>query len=156
MADDRTTGTGGGWTADVPLRAVLDDEVDSESEGAVRPGADAVALDAVSEEETIGDVVDVAAFARRLPSGWNAVAEVVQFRDEPLAEALIVRRNLDDPRLLLKPVELTEPRGSVECFERRRIAGGRERIMSTDSIEAAVRAATNWAHQQRAEDHAVR
>lgn len=129
---------------------MLDDGTGSESEGDVRPGATAADLDAVTEVETVGDVVDVAAFSRRLPSGWSAGVEVVQFRDEPLEEALIVRRNLDDPRLLLKPVELTEPRGTVECFERRRIAGGREQIMSTDSIEAAVRAATNWAHQQRA------
>ena len=150
MADDRTTCTGGGGTADEPLRAVLDDGAERESEGDVRPVAATADLDAVSEVETIGDVVDVAAFSRRLPSGWSAGVEVVQFRDEPLAEALLVRRNLDDPRLLLKPVELAEPRGSVECFERRRVAGGRERIMSTDSIEAAVRAATNWAHQQRA------
>lgn len=47
----------------------------------------------------------------------------------------------------MKPVELSTPDGRVECYERR-VDGSRKRIATTDSLEAAVRAATNWAHQR--------
>lgn len=134
---------------DEPLRAVLDDGSESESDGDALLGTSATDLDDVSEVETIGDVVDVAELSRRLPGGWSVGVEVIPFGDEPLTEALLFRRNLDDPRLLLKPVEMVEPHGRIECYERRRLAGGREQILSTDSLEEAVRAATNWVHQRR-------
>ena len=128
---------------------MLVDGTEGESGGDALLGPADAELDEVSEVETIGDVVDVAEFSRRLPDGWSVRVEVIPFGDHPLTEALQVRRNTDDPRLLLKPVEMTEPQGEIECYERRRLAGGRERILSTDSLEAAVRAATNWVHQRR-------
>lgn len=155
MGDDRTTGTGAGEVTDGASGTVLDDGNDGESGGDAPLGAPDGGLDAVSEVETIGDVVDPAAFSRRLPDGWSVGIEVIPFDDEPLVEALLVERNLDDPRLLLKPVEMLDPRGQIECYERRRLAGGREQITSTDSLAEAVRVATNWVHQQRSDDHSV-
>lgn len=104
-------------------------------------------LASVSETETIGDVVDVREFSRRLPGGWGAVAEVAPFEGEPLTEGLLLTRSPEDPRLLLKPAELSAPTGPIEFYERG--SGGRdERILTTDSLREALRAATNWAHQR--------
>lgn len=110
-------------------------------------GSGAIALDDVSETETVGDLVDLDSLARGLPPGWGVVADVAPFDDEPLVEVLRVRRSPDDPELLLKPVDTTSPDGSVACYERRS-DGRRSRLATPDSLEAAVRAATNWAHQR--------
>ena len=104
-------------------------------------------LAAVPETETIGDVVDVRAFARRLPGGWSVVAEVVPFDDEPLTEALLLRRSPEDPRLLLKPAALSDPKGPVE-FHERRAEGSTELVLTADSLREALRTAINWAHQR--------
>lgn len=104
-------------------------------------------LAAVLEVETVGDVVDVRELARRLPGGWGVVAEVAPFDDEPLTEALLIRRSPEDPRLLLKPAEMTDPEGPIEFYERR--GDGRTALLSTaDSLRAALRGAINWAHQR--------
>lgn len=127
---------------------LLDGEEGSQPSDSPEPGPGDDSLDGVPETETIGDVVDAAAFGRRLPGGWGVGVEVLPFDDEPLAEVLVVRRCSEDPRLLLKPVEMADPWGKVECLERRRFEGARERILATDSLEAALRAATNWVHQR--------
>lgn len=126
----------------------LDGEEGGQPSDSPEPSPEDDGLDGVSETETIGDVVDVAAFGRRLPGGWGVGVEVLPFDDEPLAEVLVVRRSSEDSRLVLKPVEMADPWGKVECFERRRFEGARERILATDSLEAALRAATNWVHQR--------
>lgn len=127
---------------------LLDGERGSQPSDRTEPSTGDGGLGGVSETETIGDVVDVTAFGRRLPGGWGVGIEVVPFDDEPLAEVLVVRRSSEDSRLLLKPVEVADPWGEVECFERRRFEGRRDRILETDSLEAALRAATNWVHQR--------
>lgn len=149
MADDRSTGPGDRDDVDRLHPALLDGGKGSQPGGRAEPNPGDGGLDGVSEVETVGDVVDVAAFGRRLPGGWGVGIEVVPFEDEPLAEVLVFRRSAEDPRLLLKPVEMADPRGRVECFERRRFEGRRDRILATDSLEAALRAATNWVHQRR-------
>lgn len=101
----------------------------------------------VPETETVGDLVDPDLLARELPPGWRVVADVAPFDDEPLVEVLRFRRSPGDPELLLKPVETTSPGGPVACYERR-ADGRRSRLATPDSLEAAVRAATNWAHQR--------
>lgn len=117
-----------------------------ETEGARTSDGDS-GLATVPETETIGDVVDVRAFSRRLPGGWGVVAEVVPFDGEPLTEVLLLRRSPEDPRLLLKPAELSDPQGSVE-FHERRVSGSTELLLTTDSLREALRAAINWAHQR--------
>ena len=109
--------------------------------------AGATTLADVPETETVGDLVDLDALARELPPGWGVVANVAKFGDEPLVEVLRFRRSPADPELLLKPVETTAPDGPVECYERRP-GRGRTRIATPDSLQAAIRAATNWAHQR--------
>lgn len=109
----------------------------------------AVALDDVSETETVGDLVDLDSLARGLPPGWGVVADVAPFDDEPLVEVLRLRRSPADPELLLKPVDTTSPDGPIVCYERRP-DGRRNRIATPDTLESAVRAATNWAHQRTA------
>ena len=104
-------------------------------------------LTSVSETETVGDVVDVRAFARRLPGGWGVVAEVVPFDDEPLTEVLLLRRSPEDPRLLLKPAELSDPEGPVEFYVRR-VDRSTELLLTVDSLREGLRAAINWAHQR--------
>lgn len=101
----------------------------------------------ITETETISDVVDVDEFTRRLPAGWGVTADVVPFGDEPLTEALLLRRSPEDPKLLLKPAEMANPSGRVEFYERE-AGGDRERVLATDSLGDAVRAATNWVHQR--------
>lgn len=110
-------------------------------------GGGATALEDVSETETVGDLVDLDSLARELPPGWGVVADVAPFDDEPLVEVLRLRRGPGDPALVLKPVEATTPDGPVACYERRP-DGRRSRIATPDSLAAAVRAATNWAHQR--------
>lgn len=115
----------------------------------VDEGGRADTLADVPETETVGDLVDLDSLARDLPPGWGVVADVAPFDDEPLVEVLRFRRGPADPELLLKPVETTSPGGPVACYERRP-DGRRDRIATTDSLEAAVRAATNWTHQRSA------
>lgn len=110
-------------------------------------GDGAPALADVSETETVGDLVDPDSLARDLPPGWRVVADVAPFDDEPLVEVLRLRRGPADPELLLKPVEALAPDGRIACYERRP-GGRRHRIGTPDSLEAAVRAATNWARQR--------
>lgn len=127
---------------------LLDGEEGSQPNDRPESSIDDGGLTGVSQTETVGDVVDVAAFGRRLPGGWGVGVEAIPFDDEPLAEVLVLRRCSEDPRLLLKPVEMADPWGRFECFERRRFEGSRDRILATDSLEAALRAATNWVHQR--------
>jgi len=105
-------------------------------------------LEGVTERETVGDVVDAAAFTRRLPTGWGVTVDVVQFAGDPLAEALVVERSVEDPRLTLVPAEMSAPTGRVEFYEQWGVDDGRNRVLTADSLSEAVRVAINWVHQQ--------
>lgn len=107
-------------------------------------------LEGVTEQETVSDVVDVAAFSSRLPPGWGASVEVVQSGADPLAEAIVIERSVEDPQLLLVPAEMSTPSGRVEFYEQWRFDGGRKHLLTTESLSEAVRAAMNWVHQRTA------
>lgn len=117
-----------------------------EAAGEQEPRTD-VRLEDVTEVETVSDVVDVAALSRRLPGDWEVAVDVVPFGREPLAEVLVITRRATDVELLLKPVELSDPSGRVEYYERGQGGGEGTQILTTDSLEEAVRVATNRTHQ---------
>jgi hypothetical protein len=110
-------------------------------------GGRPIALEDVTEAEIVGDLVDPDRLARGLSPGWRVIADVAPFDDEPLVEVLRVRRGPRDPELNLKPVESTDPDGPIACYERRPDSR-RDHVGTSGSLEAAVRAATNWVHQR--------
>lgn len=105
-------------------------------------------LDSVTKLETITDVVDLDDLAGRLPGGWSVSPDMVQFEDGDLEETLLVRRGADDPQLVLKPTEMTDPTGEIEFYERRHVTAARTRRLIAESLDEALMAAVNWVHQR--------
>lgn len=105
-------------------------------------------LDAVTKLETITDLVDADALEERLPGGWTVTANMVQFGDEDLEDTLLFRRGADDPQLVVKPADMTEPAGEIEFYERPHATASRELSVTAESLESALRAAINWVHQK--------
>lgn len=105
-------------------------------------------LDSVTKLETITDLVDIDDLADRLPGGWTVAPNMVQFKGEDLEETLLVRRGADDPLLVLKPTEMTDPSGEIEFYERRHATSARTLQLTAESLDEALRAAVNWVHQR--------
>lgn len=122
---ERSTGRGG---------AALDQSDDS--------------LDAVTDVPTLRDHVSLQSVQQELPGGWTARHTFVQFGADPLEDAVQFERSRDGPTLLLKPAVLTEPTGAIEWYEERGSSAGREHVRTVDGLDAALRAAINWAHRE--------
>lgn len=105
-------------------------------------------LEEVTEQQTISDVVDVAALQRRLPAGWGASVELVQSESESLLEAIRIERSVEDPQLLFVPAEMSTPSGCIEFYEQWQFDGKRTHLLTAESLSEAVRAAINWTHQR--------
>lgn len=100
-------------------------------------------LDEIRKRTTIRDVVDYREIQEELDPGWSVYPEIVQFGEEPLADALIFDHYERTYDVILKPVDTFEPTENVELYVFDRQSGTRRRIgrvLATleDALQRAV------------------
>jgi hypothetical protein len=95
-------------------------------------------LDTVEELPTIGDHIDRIESDSRLPTGWRVNREIVQFRNESLAEVVRLTNSEDGYRITLKPVEMGAPTERIDIYTRISPSKSRRRYNRVDSLSAAV------------------
>ncbi len=104
-------------------------------------------LENIEKRDTIGDRISKPALQAELPAGWTPRLEMVNFDDAMLEEVILLKRTASDPHLYLKPATMTEPTHDIEWYERSTPANGHRYIRTIDTLDEALRAAINWAHQ---------